>query len=310
MKGIVLAGGHGTRLYPATLAVCKQLLPVFDKPMIYYPLSTLMQAGIRDILIISTPEDIPRFQKIFGSGQELGLRLQYAVQLKPQGLAQALILAEDFLDGAPSALILGDNIFHGADLPDIFREATVLTEGGLIFGYPVRDPERYGVIHFDAKMRPLGIEEKPKIPKSYYAVPGIYFYGPDAPAIARSLKPSPRGELEITDVNRTYLEQGRLTVRLLGRGHAWLDTGTFEALAQASAFVQAIQERQGVKIACVEEIAFQNGWIGVTELRTLAQRYAKNEYGEYLTKLEKDSESLRVPLNAMTIKAMIDAQAT
>ena len=282
MKGIVLAGGHGTRLYPATLAVCKQLLPVFDKPMIYYPMSVLMQAGIREILIISTPEDTPRFQKIFGNGADLGLRLEYAIQPKPQGLAQALLIGEPFIAGDPVALILGDNLFNGPDLAAIFAQAATLKEGGLIFGYPVKDPQRYGVIQFDGQMRPLSIEEKPQIPKSTYAVPGLYFYGPDCVEKAKRLKPSKRGEIEITDVNRAYLSEARLTVRLLGRGHAWLDTGTFEALAQASAFVQAIQERQGIKIACLEEIAFEMGWIDREGLEKLARRYGNNEYGQYL----------------------------
>lgn len=285
MKGIILAGGSGTRLYPATIALCKQLLPIYDKPMIYYPLSVLMQAGIRDILIISTPEDTPRFEKLFGDGAQMGLRFKYAVQAKPQGLAQAFIVGADFVDGEPTALILGDNIFYGQDLPTILKEGMELKEGGLVFGYQVKDPSRYGVVHFDAQMRALGIEEKPQHPKSSYAVPGLYFYGPDVVDIARNLKPSPRGELEITDVNRVYLEQGRLKVRLLGRGHAWLDTGTFDAFHKAASFVQAIQERQGIKIACIEEIAYEMGYIDKKQLFELADRYAKNEYGEYLRKI-------------------------
>lgn len=282
MKGIILAGGSGTRLYPATLALCKQLLPIYDKPMIYYPLSVLMQAGLREILIISTLDDTPRFEKLFGDGSHLGLNLQYAIQPKPQGLAQAFLIGADFLDGAPSALILGDNLFYGPDLPDILQEGTSLTDGGLIFGYQVKDPSRYGVVHFDTEMRVLGIEEKPQKPKSPYAVPGLYFYGPDVVDLAKSLKPSARGELEITDLNRLYLEQGRLKVRLLARGHAWLDTGTFEALHQAASFVQAIQERQGVQIGCIEEIAYQKGYIGGDQLLSLKTRYSKNEYGAYL----------------------------
>ncbi|MDE3046006.1 MAG: glucose-1-phosphate thymidylyltransferase RfbA [Verrucomicrobiota bacterium] len=285
MKGIVLAGGSGTRLYPATLAVCKQLLPIYDKPMIYYPLSTLMMAGIRDILIISTPEDTPRFEKLFGDGSELGLRMQYAVQPHPGGLAQAFLVGEKFIDGQPVALVLGDNIFYGHDLPEMLQEGTSLTNGGLVFGYQVKDPHRYGVLDFDAGRRVLGIEEKPTQPKSPYAVPGLYFYGPEVVSIAKSLKPSPRGELEITDVNRAYLEKGQLLVRLLSRGHAWLDTGTFDAFQKASSFVQAIQERQGIKIACIEEIAYRQHWIDRDQLLRLADRYAKNEYGDYLRQL-------------------------
>jgi glucose-1-phosphate thymidylyltransferase len=289
MKGILLAGGLGTRLYPATLVLCKQLLPIFDKPMIYYPLSILMQAGIREILIISTPEDTPRFQKLFGHGSHLGLRFEYAIQDAPKGLAQALLIGEKFIDEQPFALILGDNIFHGHDLVTLLSEASLLTTGGLIFGYPVKDPERYGVIEFDASMRALSIEEKPPRPKSSYAVPGLYFYGPEAVEIARSLKPSKRGELEITDVNQALLAQGNLTVRLLARGHAWLDTGTFDAFHKAASFVQTIQERQGIKIACLEEIAYRLGWITQEQLLALAQRYAKNEYGEYLFQVAREA---------------------
>lgn len=282
MKGIILAGGSGTRLYPATIALCKQLLPIYDKPMIYYPLSVLMMAGIQDILIVSTPEDTPRFEKLFGDGSQLGIRFQYAVQPKPAGLAQAFIVGAEFIGKDPVALILGDNIFYGHDLTSILQEGTKLNSGGLIFGYQVKDPERYGVVHFDAQMRALGIEEKPLKPKSSYAVPGLYFYGPDVVEIAHNLKPSPRGELEITDVNKVYLEQGRLKVRLLERGHAWLDTGTFDAFHKAAAFVQAIQERQGIKISCIEEVAYRMGYINRDHLLLLADRYAKNEYGEYL----------------------------
>ena len=288
MKGIILAGGSGTRLYPATLAISKQLLPIFDKPMIYYPLSVLIMAGIREILIISTPEDAPRFEKLFGNGASLGLSIEYAVQPYPGGLAQAFLIGASFIKSEPVALILGDNIFYGQDLPSLLDEGTQLTDGGLIFGYRVKDPYRYGVVHFDSNMRALGIEEKPTHPKSSYAVPGLYFYGPDVVEIAKSLKPSPRGELEITDVNKAYLDQGRLTVRLLERGSAWLDTGTFDAYQKAASFVQTIQERQGVKIACIEEIAYQKGYISQEEILTLAKRYSKNEYGDCLLQVAKE----------------------
>lgn len=282
MKGIILAGGSGTRLYPATLAICKQLLPVFDKPMIYYPLSVLMMAGIRDILIISTPEDIPRFEKLFGDGSQLGLSFSYAVQSEPKGLAQAFLIGESFIENEPIALILGDNIFYGHDLFEIVKEGTSIETGGLIFGYRVKDPHRYGVVEFDQQMQVVGIEEKPESPKSSYAVPGLYFYGPEVVKIAQSLTPSPRGELEITDVNHAYLKEKQLKVRLLGRGHAWLDTGTFDAFQKASSFVQAIQERQGIKISCIEEIAYRMGYIDRDELIRLSENYPKNEYGEYL----------------------------
>lgn len=286
MRGIILAGGSGTRLYPATIALCKQLLPIYDKPMIYYPLSILMMAGIREILLISTPEDTPRFEKLFGDGSHLGLQLQYAVQKKPEGLAQAFLLGASFIGQEPVALILGDNIFYGSDLPLFLQEGMNLTSGGLIFGYKVKDPHRYGVVHFNEEMQVLGIEEKPLHPKSSYAVPGLYFYGPEVVGLAQRLTPSARGELEITDLNQTYLEQGRLSVRLLGRGHAWLDTGTFDAFHKASAFVQTIQERQGIKISCIEEVAYRKGYIDRYQLMRLADRYAKNEYGEYLRQLE------------------------
>ncbi len=291
MKGIILAGGSGTRLYPATLAVCKQLLPIYDKPMIYYPLSVLMLAGLRDILIISTPDDTPRFERLFGNGSHLGLKIQYAVQPQPKGLAQAFIVGESFIANNPVALILGDNIFYGHDLPALLQEGVELTDGGLIFGYRVKDPKRYGVVHFDPEMRALGIEEKPLYPKSPYAVPGLYFYGPDVVDIAKSLKPSPRGELEITDVNKRYLEEKRLTVRLLGRGHAWLDTGTFDDFQKASSFVQAIQERQGIKISCIEEAAYRMGYIDRDQLLHLADRFSKNEYGEYLRQVAQEEPS-------------------
>ena len=282
MKGIILAGGSGTRLYPATIAVSKQLLPIYDKPMIYYPLSILLHAGIREILIISTPTDLPRFEMLFGNGSMLGISVSYATQPHPKGLAEAFIIGEKFLSGEPVALILGDNIFYGHDLPSILQEGMLVKKGGLIFGYRVKDPHRYGVVEFDSEMRALCIEEKPDKPKSSYAVPGLYFYGPEVVAIAKSLKPSKRGELEITDVNQAFLQRGQLKVRLLEHGHAWLDTGTFDSLHKASSFVQTIQERQGIKVACIEEIAYRKGYINREQLMRLADRYSKNEYGEYL----------------------------
>ncbi|WP_213805542.1 glucose-1-phosphate thymidylyltransferase RfbA [Granulicella sp. dw_53] len=289
MKGIILAGGSGTRLHPVTQAVSKQLLPVYDKPMIYYPLSVLMLAGIQEILIISTPEDTPRFEQLLGTGKQWGLSLQYAVQPSPDGLAQAFLIGKDFLAGEGCCLVLGDNIFYGHDFAKALRAASESGEGATVFAYPVLDPERYGVVEFDAERRAISIEEKPTKPKSRYAVTGVYFYDAQVVSVAESLKPSPRGELEITDVNKWYLERGQLRTELLGRGIAWLDTGTHDSLLEASMFIQTIEKRQGLKVACPEEIAFRLGYISADELRALAGKIAKSTYGQYLQRLLEET---------------------
>lgn len=288
MKGIILAGGSGTRLYPATKSISKQIIPVYDKPMIYYPLSVLMLTGIRDILIISTPDDLPLYKRLFGDGSAWGLNFTYAEQPSPDGLAQAFVIGEEFIGDDPVCLILGDNIFYGYEFSNLLRKAGSLTDGAVVFGYYVNDPERYGVAELDNNGKVIGIEEKPENPKSNFAVTGLYFYGPDVVDKAKSLKPSKRGELEITDLNRLYLEEGRLHMKIMGRGMAWLDTGTHDSLLQASNFIATIEKRQGLKIACIEEIAYKSGYINKEQLLLLAKPLEKNDYGQYLKRIARE----------------------